>query len=71
MGLFDSEIEAEILWFCINNYNAKWATEYKVNKILNRPIMHPFTIKIDGEEIYSGEYLKKYVRNDVYNFKSE
>ena len=71
MGLFDSEIEAEILWFCISNYNAKWATEYKVTKILNRPVMHPFTIKIDGEEIYSGDYLKKYVRNDVYNFKSE
>ena len=71
MGLFDSEIESEILWFCIMNYNAKWATDYKVVKILNRPVMHPFTIKIDGEEIYSGEYLKKYVRNDVYNFKSE
>ena len=71
MGLFDSEIESEILWFCIMNYNAKWATNYKVVKILNRPVMHPFTIKIDGEEIYSGEYLKKYVRNDVYNFKSE
>lgn len=71
MGLFDSEIEADILWFCVNNYNAKWATEYKVNKILNRPIMRPFTIKIDGEKIYSGEYLKKYVRNDVYNFKTE
>lgn len=71
MGLFDSEIEAEILWFCISNYNAQWATEYKVTKILNRPVMHPFTIKINGEEIYSGEYLKKYVRNEVYNFKTE
>lgn len=71
MGLFDSEIEAEILWFCIENYEAKWATDYKVVKILNRPVTHPFTIKVDGEEIYSGEYVKKYIRNDVYNFKSE
>ena len=71
MGLFDSEIEADILWYCIKNCFAIWATEYKVRKILTRLIMHPFTIKIDGEEIYSGEYLKKSVRNDVYNFKSE
>lgn len=71
MGLFDSEIEADILWFCISNYEAKWNTGYKAVKILNRPVTHPFTIKVDGEEIYSGEYLKKYVRNDVYNFKSE
>lgn len=71
MGLFDSEIEAAILWFCIDNYRAEWATDYKVVKILNRPVRHPFTIKIDGEEIYSGEYVKKYVRNDVYNFKSK
>ena len=71
MGLFDSEIEAEILFFCVDSYGANWATDYKVVKILNRSVTHPFTIKINGEEIYSGQYLKKYVRNDVYNFKSE
>ena len=71
MGLFDSEIESEILLYCIRYYNANWETEYKVNKILPRPINHPFIIKVDGEEIYSGEYIKKYVRNDVYNFKTE
>lgn len=69
MGLFDSEIEAQILLACIHR-GANWATEYKVNKVLTREKKHPFTIKIDGEEIYSGEYTKKYVRNDVYNFKS-
>ena len=69
MGLFDSEIEAKILYACINK-GAKWATDYKVVKILNRPITHPFVIKIDGTQIYSGTYTKKYVRNDVYNFKS-
>lgn len=69
MGLFDSEIEAEILWECVNR-GALWGTEYKPTKQLFRVAHHPFTIKVDGEEIYSGEYVKKYVRNDVYNFKS-
>ena len=71
MGLFDSEIEAEILWYCVNEYGATWSTEYDVNKILPRSVSKPFTIKVDGEEVYSGEYIKKYVRNDVYNFKTE
>ena len=69
MGLFDSEIESAILWECINR-GAKWAESYKAVKILTRPVLHPFTIKIDGVDIYNGEYSKKYVRNDVYNFKS-
>lgn len=69
MGLFDSEIEAKILYECINK-GAKWATNYKVVKILSRSVNHSFTIKIDGTPIYSGTYTKKYVRNDVYNFKS-
>ena len=69
MGLFDSEIEAAILYNCIQR-GAQWAKEYKVNKILPRECRHPFTIKIDGQTIYSGEYVKKICRNDVYNFKS-
>ena len=69
MGLFDSEIESAILWECINR-GADWATPYKPNKILPRPVLHPFTIKMDGVEVFSGEYAKKYVRNDTYNFKS-
>lgn len=70
MGLFDSEIEANILFECVKR-GAFWGVDYKVNKILFRPVLHPFTIKVDGEEIYSGDYVKKYVRNDVYNFKTE
>lgn len=70
MGLFDSEIEASILFECVNR-GAEWGKNYKVNKVLARPILHPFTIKIDGVEIYSGEYVKKLVRSDVYNFKSK
>ena len=70
MGLFDSEIEASILFECVNR-GAEWGKSYKVNKVLARPTLHPFTIKIDGVEIYSGEYVKKYIRSDVYNFKSK
>jgi hypothetical protein len=69
MGLFDSEIEAAILYECITR-GAEWDTDYDVNKILPRVTFHPFTIKVDGKEIYSGTYTKKYVRNDTYNFKS-
>ena len=69
MGLFDSEIESAILWECINR-GAEWATPYNPNKILPRPVLHPFTIKMDGVEVFSGEYAKKYIRNDTYNFKS-
>lgn len=70
MGLFDSEIEASILFECVSR-GAEWGKNYKVNKVLARPVLHPFTIKIDGVEIYNGEYVKKYVRSDVYNFKSK
>ena len=70
MGLFDSEIEAQILKTCID-LGAEWGKEYKVNKVLTREIEKPFTIKLDGEIVYSGEYVKKYVRNDVYNFKTK
>lgn len=70
MGLFDSEIEASILFECVSR-GADWGKNYKVNKVLVRPILHPFTIKIDGVEIYNGEYVKKYIRSDVYNFKSK
>lgn len=69
MGLFDAEIEADILIFCIS-HGANWNRDYKVTRFLTRPIMKAFTIKVDGKEVYTGEYVKKTVRNDVYNFKS-
>jgi len=69
MGLFDSQIESDILWECIKR-GADWDTVYSVQKILPRPVLHPFTIKIDSVEVLKGEYTKKYVRNDVYNFKT-
>jgi len=69
MGLFDSEIETAILFACVSK-GAKLATHYKAVKILPRPVLHPFTIKMDGVEVFSGQYTKKFVRNDTYNFKS-
>ena len=67
MGLFDSEIEASILWACVQ-LGAEWSHDYKVNKILNRVQETPFQIKVNGEEIYNGKYVKKYVRNGLYAF---
>ncbi len=67
MGLFDSEIEAYILWACVQ-LGAEWAHDYKVNKILPRVQETPFTIKVNGEAIYTGAYIKKYIRNGVYAF---
>ena len=69
MGLFDSEIESAILWECINR-GAVWGYGYKANKILTRSVLKPFSIRMDGVEVYHGEYVKKSVRSDVYNFKS-
>ena len=70
MGLFDSEIEAAILFECVNR-GADWATHYTVNKILPRPVLKPFKIQVDGTTVFDGEYVKKYVRNDTYNFKTK
>ena len=67
MGLFDSVIEAKILWECVR-LGAEWAKNYTVNKILNRVTKTPFTVKVNGEKIYDGEYVKKYVRNGLYSF---
>lgn len=70
MGLFDAEIETAILFHCIEQ-GASIDTSYRVVKILPRLIRHPFTIKVNGEVVLTGEYYKKYARSDVYNFKTE
>ena len=70
MGLFDSLIEAEILFWAVK-LGGQWNKGYKVNKILNRIVWKPFVIKVDGSVVYNGQYVKKYVRNDTYNFKTE
>lgn len=70
MGLFDSEIESAILIECIHR-GAEWGKDYSVNKVLNRPIPRPFEIKVDGTVVLSGTYLKKYVRDGVFSFKTK
>lgn len=69
MGLHDSEIEAEILMYCIDN-GANWATDYDVVRILKRIEAKPFVIKVDKKVVYSGTYIKKYVRDNTYYFTS-
>jgi len=67
MGLFDSEIEAQILLACVQ-MGAYWGEDLKVNKILPRMQETPFTVKVNGKELYQGKYVKKYVRNGTYSF---
>ena len=67
IGLYDSQIETAILLYC-TEHGAEWNTEYKPKKILPRIVPHPFTIKVNGKEIYSGKYVKKYVREGLYSF---
>ena len=71
MGLFDSEIEAQILFYCVSEKGAEYEKGYSVSKILNRVVKKPFTIKIDGTEVIKSEYIKKYVRNDTYSFTTK
>lgn len=66
MGLFDAQIEAVILFECCNM--GTWDTAYPVKRVLPRPVGHPYCIKVNGMVIHSGEYTKKYVRNDTYSF---
>lgn len=68
MGLADSRIEFAILWHCVKNLGLKWATDYKVVKILPRTIPHPYTIYVNGSVIHSGEYIKKSSYKDNFRF---
>jgi len=68
MGLYDSQIERKILEYCIKEYNAPLHQDYQTTRILPRLVPHPFTVKVNGDVIFEGEYIKKYNRNDVWNF---
>lgn len=68
MGLDDSIIEHAILVQCIVDYGAKIDTVYKPQQIIAYDQPKPFAIKINGNTIYSGEYIKKSVNYDEYNF---
>lgn len=67
MGLQDVQIESQILQYCVMN-GAEWNCDYKVTKILPRRAEKTFTIKVDGQPVYEGMYIKKYTRNNTYYF---
>ena len=66
-ALSDSLIEAQILLKCIAA-GASPATEYEVIRTFPRITQTPFKVKVDGQIIYDGEYIRKYIRNNVYSF---
>lgn len=62
-ALADSEIEAEILFYALDN-GAEIETDYKVFRSLTRPQKKEFTVKLNGtvvlsEEVDSIRYMKK------------
>lgn len=71
-ALNDSQIEAEILRACVES-GATLGEDIPALRSLPRKVMRPFSIKVDGETIYSGEYASAYIRkNDgIYNFKTK
>ena len=67
MGAMDVDIEAQILQFCFDN-GAEKGHDYKVIKILKRPHLEPYKIKVNGITIHEGVCIKKYIRNGLYSF---
>ena len=63
MGYEDSTIEAEILLFCLSA-GAQLETDYPVKKILPRQVAKPLTIKVDKKVIFTGNYIKRTVREN-------
>lgn len=66
-ALNDSEIEMKILAKCVE-LGAELGKPYDAKRSIVRAVPRPFVIKINGRIIYKGMYIKKYVRNDTYNF---
>lgn len=69
-ALNDSEIESEILLYCLE-MGAELNKDYPVERVLKRKSSHPFKVKIDGQTIYEGEYTSKYTKSDTYSFKTK
>ena len=70
MGLYDAQIEAEILKECINR-GADFEKDYPLIRVLSRPSKTPYQIIVNGEIIHEGEYIKKYIRKDSYRFTEQ
>ena len=69
MGLYDSQIEGAILLYCLA-HGAEEDKDYPVVNIIPRPVTKPFTIKVNGQIVFTGEYKKKYCRNDTFYFNT-
>lgn len=65
MGLYDCEIEAEILKYCID-VGAIWSMDYPVVKVLPRKQLKDFIVKKNGEEILHTKYYKKIIRDNTF-----
>lgn len=69
MGMYDCDIEAQILLECFKR-GAEMAHEYKVNKIIPTNKGKHGKIVLDGKTLWEGELSKTYFRKDTYRFTS-
>ena len=69
-ALSDSEIEMQILKKCVE-LGGKIGIPYEAKRSIVRLIPRPFVFKVNGRVIYKGMYIKKYARNDTYNFTTQ
>lgn len=70
MGLHDAQIELEILRYCLS-HGATINWDYKVTRVLTRDEPQDFKVVVDNDTIYEGQYVKKYIRNNLYKFATE
>ena len=66
-ALSDSRIETEILQYCFDK-GAEVNEIYKSKISIARQIPTPFKIFVDNEILYDGDYIKKYVRKNLFKF---
>ena len=68
-ALADARIEAQILRHCLT-LGAELDKEYPVSKV-KRLIERPFMVKVDGEVVASGKYVKKWRRGDTTHYTTK
>lgn len=68
-SITENEILKECFKYCIE-YGQPLDTDYPVKVSIPRYKPHDLIIKVDDEEIYSGEYVKKTVYDGKYYFKT-
>jgi gamma-glutamyl-gamma-aminobutyrate hydrolase PuuD len=65
-----TEIETDILLTCVD-LGADPLVEYTAKKTIPHYTSKPLTIKVDGETIYTGEYMKKIERKGTFYFDTK